>query len=115
MITHGSQVHLGTLHPGEGSSPGFWFSGTGLLVDPERLPLVRTRAPFQTACVESLDPSVVLLPLSMRTEEWPLHTGLVRGRGASLLVMLFVCHDLPQRTGVEVIVSWPQGWLSRTI
>jgi len=115
VITHGSQVHLGTLHPREGSSPGFWFSGAGLLVDPEWLSLERTRAPFQTACAESLDPSVVILPLSMRTEEWPLYTGLVRSRGASLLVMLFVCHDLPQRTGVEVIVSWPQGWLSRTI
>lgn len=52
----------GTLHPGEGSSPGFWFSGAGLLGDPEQLPLERIRPPFQTACVESLDPSVVALP-----------------------------------------------------
>ena len=108
-------MHLGTLHPGEDSSPGFWFSGAGLLGDPEQLPLERTRLPFQTACVEFPVPSVVLLLLSMRTEKWPLHTWLARGRGASLPAMLFVCNDLPQRAGMEVIVSWLQGQLSRAI
>lgn len=95
MITSWLPSASGDFTPGDDSSPGFWFSGAGLLGDPEQLPLERTRLPFQTACVESLVLSVVLLLLSMRTEKWPLNTGLVRGRGASLPAMLFVCHDLP--------------------
>ena len=109
---------LGTSHPGEGRSPGLWFSGAGLLGDPEKRPLQRTRPPFQTDCAalgSPLAPLWLFLLLSTRAEEWPLHTRLARGRGVSSLVILFTCRDLPKRAGVEVIVSQLQGRLRRTV